>query len=191
MLNLKGKQFVFDSEDKSLLIISNWDSKTKEFIGLKNKLKKHFDFNQSSCCAYCGNKMGVTSRPEIEHIAPKGDSLYPQFKFEALNLLFACELCNGSSMKGAKDVVSLCAKNYSDCEFYLVHPYFDDPKDHFDWTDEHEVIITSKSEKGKYSITLFELDGPARTEARQEKYDLKQFKLSKENEKLIKEAIQK
>lgn len=166
------------------------DPETAEFIdGLKPYSYKHWQTVrtlpirreihrqlmeiQMSICCYCGLKLHRTSRGEIEHIAKKGGKRgggYPEFIFTANNLAVACQLCNSSSKKGQVDVVVVVDReNYDNCTFAIVHPYKDDPDEHYAWTEgELRILITALTAKGRESVKLFELDSEAHTVARAE-----------------------
>jgi len=45
-------------------------------------------------CSYCGCKLGLTSRAEVDQFYPH--SLFPEKSFEIDNLLLACNICNAS-----------------------------------------------------------------------------------------------
>src|SRR5690606_12318514 len=117
-------------------------------------------------CAYCGLPLNRTSGPQIDHIAPK--SIYPEYTFEAKNLILSCSLCNGFSKKAEFDTVRSKGENYLDNTFYIVHPYFDDPTRHFEYIDHngYPCMILSLTDEAKKSRRLFKLDSPEMTEER-------------------------
>jgi uncharacterized protein (TIGR02646 family) len=171
---------------------NTWDSiSTIEINQIKLHIKNHLNQIQVKKCAYCGLTLYETSDPEIEHIAPKGKrgnrTLYPQFSFTEQNLVLACHRCN-CSRKRTYDSVVVCNSNYTDCIFKIVHPYFDDPIEHFDWADDDtKVVITGKSIKGNESITLFGLDSEEHSIARAKQIVFEH--LSQEDEALIKRIL--
>lgn len=151
------------------LAVNNWKSQRNCIGDIKISLNQHFDNNQQEKCCYCGLQYNRTGRGEIEHIAPKGASLYPQFSFTSKNLVKACQLCNSSSMKHTYDSVETINANYDLCVFKIVHPYLDDHNYHYAWNygiREVLISINNNSEKAKESIRLFELDSVKRTRAR-------------------------
>lgn len=172
MLNLIGKNVKFTKKEKGYLKTINvvdgkaWDISTDDMKRIKDKIKNHLDNVQNYRCAYCGTRLYVGGRAEIEHIAPKGVSLHPEFTFHELNLVFACEHCNGSSKKGQKDILIKKAKYYPKCQFSIVHPFFDDPDLHYGWVNSVPICIRSKTKKGGKSIEIFELASPFLTEDR-------------------------
>lgn len=172
MLNLIGKNVKFSTGEKSYLQTINvtdgkaWNKSTNEMNRIKEKVKCHLYSVQNHRCAYCGTRLNVGGRAEIEHVAPKGVSLHPEFTFHELNLLFACEHCNGSSKKGQKDIVITKSSDYQKCHFSIVHPFFDDPKLHYQWIENVPICVKSDTDKGKKSIKIFELDSIYLTEDR-------------------------
>lgn len=174
----------------------NWESGKVCIKNLKIKLNSFFDTNQNEKCCYCGLSYGITGRGEVDHIAPKGEEFYPKFSFHAKNLVKACQLCNSSSMKHTYDSIEILGDNYENCEFKFVHPYLDDPDEHYSWNyGVINVIISVKnnSSKAEESIRLFELDSEKRTRARamQRNYELKlrTYKVTEQAIKLIYSAI--
>lgn len=138
----------------------------KKIKKLTNHIFSELEQLQGNYCIYCGMSFEVTSGKQVEHIAPKGEGRYPQFMFEGLNLVLSCALCNGFEKKERKEfwntIEGAVAANYEDCEFTIVHPYFHDPKDHFEflynYDHDGEVIIRGISPKGICSISTFKLD---------------------------------
>lgn len=161
----------FSNEELSCVNNSgnNWDSQTNCIKALKKAMNIHFDLNQRERCCYCGLSYDRTGRGEIEHIAPKGVSFYPQFSYSPKNLAKACQLCNSSSMKHTYNTVSALDSVYDNCEFKIVHPYLDDHTMHYKWSYGLRNVIISianDSDKAKESIRLFELASEKRTRAR-------------------------
>ena len=148
---------------------NNWDSQKNCIKELKIAMNTHFDTQQSERCCYCGLLYDRTGRGEIEHVAPKGATLYPQFSFTPSNLAKACQLCNSSSMKHNYDTVDTVALVYEQCEFKIVHPYLDDHTLHYKWNYGLRNVVISvvnNSDKAKESIRIFELASEKRTRAR-------------------------
>ena len=148
---------------------TEWDKTNQLISTLKKSINSQLNTIQNEKCCYCGLQLWETSRGEIEHIAPKKGrpKAYPEFTFTKKNLALACEYCNGSSKKGQKNIILRYNANYDNCEFKLVHPYFDEPKLHYEWVNNKTKIqIRHKTWKGKYSIILFGLDQPSMSNAR-------------------------
>ncbi len=126
---------------------------------------------QSDNCCYCGLRLNEGGRAEIEHIANKGGVKRPkyiEFVFTKKNLAIACQFCNSSSKKGQIDtLLNVDSANYENCTFKIVHPYFDNPNIHYEWSKgKFEILISAISDEGKESIKLFGLDSEAHTFAR-------------------------
>jgi uncharacterized protein (TIGR02646 family) len=126
---------------------------------------------QSNDCCYCGLKVNEGGRAEIDHIAKHGGlkrPAYIEFLFTPQNLAISCQYCNSSSKKGQTDVLeNVDLTNYRNCTFNIVHPYFDDPSIHYEWTNgRYRILISALSDKGKYSVELFELASEGHTMAR-------------------------
>ena len=173
-----------------------WEEKTipnNNIKAIKVKIRQQLEAAQNVCC-YCGLKLGGTSNGEIEHIAPK--SKHPEFTFSLKNLALACHLCNFPEKKGQKETIETKAKGYKKCEFLLVHPYFDEPNLHYEWTDNHiEILIQVRddSPKGLFSINMFELDTPIMNELRAQHVRFEELKtkrpLSDANQELLDDAL--
>lgn len=150
--------------------IGKWDTNTKEMNMVKKHIRTYLSHFQDNKCAYCGLPLDETSGSEIEHIAPKGGKqmpTHPQFTFTPYNLALSCHYCNSPAKKGRKNTITKKDINYRLCEFSIVHPYFDDPKDHFEWVAKgNEILISNKTTKGDRSIEIFHLDDTAHNEAR-------------------------
>lgn len=144
-----------------------WSRKNQNMTSIKTFIRDKLSDLQENECAYCGFELEVTSAPEIEHIAPKGENLYPQFTFTETNLVFSCSFCNGYMKKWTTDTITTLNSDYQLCEFSIVHPYFDDPTEHYDWVDNiKSILIQRKSQKGENSIKLFDLDSSRLSEYR-------------------------
>jgi len=175
------------SQYESLAAIRDWKGvywKTppnSDIDSIKDEIRRQLVLKQSKC-AYCGITFKGRGDRQIEHIAAKSDARpvrHPEFTFTLKNLVLACPSCNGFSNKGAKETISVKHKLYSKCEFLIVHPYFDNPSDHFSWVvNRTEIIIKVKndSSKGRASIAMFDLDSSGMTELRAGQYKLEQSK---------------
>lgn len=142
---------------------------------LKTFIKSQLDLLQGEECAFCGLSLKTRVR-QIEHIAPKGAKLHPQFMFESKNLVLACSLCNGFERKSTFDTIVAPHQNYFNCTFNIIHPYFDDPDDHLEYIVHPESNLAfliqvkevngTKSAKGVQTVALFHLDKSGMTEER-------------------------
>jgi len=171
MINQLLNPYSFSAAESNCITLAgnNWDSNRNCINQLKGDLNTHFDSHQHEKCCYCGLLYDRTGRGEIEHIAPKGATLYPQFCFNANNLAKACQLCNSSSMKHTYNSIQTLLPNYDQCIFKIVHPYLDDHSLHYKWHYGIRSVIISvanNSTKARESIRVFELDSVKRTRAR-------------------------
>ena len=171
---------------------SHWDTPPNDDIGnIKNDIRRQLELTQTKC-SYCGLKLKGTSKGEIEHIAAKAYYRHPEFTFTLKNLTLACNWCNRPEKKGNKETISVKRANYDDCEFLLVHPYLDNPEEHYEWTDntvELLIQVRDDSPKAIFSIAMFELDTPEMNEHRAAQLRFEELKakfpLSKADEELI------
>lgn len=103
--------------------ISDWRKDSKKV----RAFEKWALGNQNNQCAFCCHDVGDVDHRrawELDHFAPQGETLYPQWRFEPLNLLVSCTSCNGR-LKGAYNSVSNVGSTYATSKFLLVHPYLD------------------------------------------------------------------
>ncbi|KUO58580.1 hypothetical protein APF79_14035 [bacterium BRH_c32] len=175
-----------------------WENKSKDefIISIKTKIRRQLEDVQKTCC-YCGLKLRGTSKGDIDHIAAKARFRHPEFTFTLKNLALACGWSNTSEKKGTKETIAKKNKVYSKCEFLLVHPYFDNPVDHYEWTDSDiEILIQVKnnSSKASFSIKMFGLDTTEMSELRaaQVSYEKKKLEqtLSVNDEDLVKRTME-
>lgn len=174
-----------------------WDKSDDKMKSLKDSIRKQLKLNQNGKCAYCGLTLERTSNSEIEHIAPKGKLrngkvLYPEFMFTEKNLAFACHYCNSILKKGTFDTIDSKNNDYDKCTFKIVHPYFDNPDEHYSWVHVKDgILIKAKSLKATISIELFKLDTIEQSEARAEECSIGYMKkqLPEYYSKLIDEAM--
>ena len=154
-----------DVEYKSASAKDKWE---KIEYNLKEYIRNELIKSQNGRCAYCGEILGrSSSRRIIEHIAPKNK--YPQFIIVKNNLVLACSLCNGFEKKGNKDTIKSIDVVYKKCKFKIVHPYFDNPEDHYEYIKSHNnatILIKGITEKGKESVSMFGLNDTPRIEGR-------------------------
>lgn len=175
---------------------NHWDDPPNQDIkAIKTKIRQQLEAAQS-VCSYCGLKLGGTSKGEIDHIAPKNQNKHPEFTFTLQNLTLACHNCNFSGKKGQKETLSRKINIYIGCEFLLVHPYLDDPNQHYEWTDnEIELLIQvrNNSPKALFSIKMFGLDEPRMNELRAQQVRFEERKiarpLSNQDQQLLDTAL--
>lgn len=136
---------------------------------IKKNIKDQLLAYQNNKCVYCELTLEETSRPEIEHIAPR--EKYPEFEYTKTNLAMSCQFCNSSSKKGRKDTIKNKNQYYKQCEFKIVHPYYDN----VDMFFRHygAIIIVQDSlneidrEKALFTLETFDLSNEKQIEARQ------------------------
>ena len=153
-----------------------WDRGTNMMKSIRDSVTDQLDLIQGEKCCYCGLQLWETGRGEIDHIAPKASRqrAFPEFTFVKQNLALACEYCNGSSKKGERDTVFRYDVDYLNCEFKIVHPYFDNPNHHYEWINERtKIVIRPRTLKGRYSFILFKLKEQAGARAKQRTWDKK------------------
>lgn len=118
--------------------------------GVRREIKQHYIAEQEYLCCYCGlpNPANHGRDWDVEHITPR--KLHPEFMFTPQNLAVACHECNGH--KGSKEtLIDPSAPTYplTTDDFLIVHPHFDDWKDHILRDD---LTYASFTEKGKWTI---------------------------------------
>lgn len=183
---------------RRLIALKPWNGKwgDNSISDIKAEIKRQLETVQNYC-AYCGLPFKGSKDKQIEHIAPKANFRNPEFTFTLHNLVLSCGYCNDLIVKGTKPTIELPPhRSYKNCIFTIVHPYFDDPNDHYEWTDEDDQIliqIKNNSLKAKYSIEIFDLASEemsgfrAGVKLQQERKRLKQ--LSTLDESLIRESL--
>lgn len=131
----------------------------------KDAITSQMSTAQSNRCAYCGSRL-LGDEHHRDHIAPKES--HPEFTFIPSNLVLACYYCN-SECKGTTDTISTKSADYSNCSFSIIHPIFDEPSDHIQFTGgENEILVrvVAGSTKGPATVTMFHLDSPELTKQR-------------------------
>lgn len=131
----------------------------KKRDGIKKAIKSKLLAIQGQYCIYCGIHFDIVGTAQREHIAHKDK--YPQFTFVNRNIALACAYCNGFEKKSTQNTISVLRTNYKDCEFSIVHPYFDNFNDHIGLAfNTANVIISEKnnSQKGRNTIAMFKLN---------------------------------
>lgn len=124
---------------------------------IKNFIKQELLAIQGDYCIYCGVKFRTNSDAQREHILPK--DIYPQYTFEAQNLVLSCGRCNGFDYKHTKDyaIAPVNRTHYYLNTFEIIHPYLDNLHDHLDVSG---VVLSVKnnSAKGRKTIDEFGLN---------------------------------
>ncbi|HUC81526.1 MAG TPA: hypothetical protein VMR70_11455 [Flavisolibacter sp.] len=165
-----------------------WGARTQR-DNFKKKIKVALEDLQGEFCCFCGLELGETSAAQIEHIAPKGD--YPQFMFINNNLALACSLCNGFEKKGEIETIEIYNDDYEQCTFLIVHPYRDDPWEHFEVVDydKGDIIFRYLTPQAERSRDIFDLDGPKQIRARGKHFMHRELSTHKQTEDLLKEIL--
>lgn len=134
-------------------------------------------------CAYCESKATVSGFGHAEHFRPKGAVTvqgkrveeqgeqhpgYAWLAYDPHNLVPACERCNlakGDTFPVAKShqlrPTSGCTTSEELQQVedpLLLHPYFDEPREHLEFHDDGSVTPRLGSAKGKATIEVMKLD---------------------------------
>lgn len=170
--------FILHLSEEHLALLENkkpWSGSQWSDDDFKNVIKPlirtQLESNQK-CCAYCGLPFKGSKDMQIEHIAPKAPYRQPEFTFTLKNLVLSCGYCNDLIVKGAKETIEKPAcETYEDCRFLLVHPYLDDPDEHYDWIEDeksNQVVIQIKNDSSKaiFAIEMFDLASQGMSELR-------------------------
>jgi 5-methylcytosine-specific restriction endonuclease McrA len=150
-----------------------WDGKAKAVVAFKKSILDEGLVIQSGKCGWCMLPVAADGRRTAhrDHIAPKAK--HPEWTFLPINLVIACEYCNGFAVKGDIDTVEIAAKNYTESVFHVIHPYLEDPSLHLSFlseADETKILIKSLSTKGTWTIESLKLDTPGATTERAKEY---------------------
>lgn len=134
---------------------NGWKDQKVLTNAIKNRISTHTIIAQGGRCAYCEIPLSKGAHA-IEHIAPKG--IYGEFCYEPYNLVTACSSCNSTSNKGEEDTIvgPVNRRDYAANIFRVVHPYFDNPEDHFKFRDADRAMfdIPNCSPKAQNTITM-------------------------------------
>ncbi len=144
---------------------------------LWGELKEHLQDLFHGRCAYCEAWFLSVSFGDVEHFRPKAkvtdDPSHPGYywlAYEPTNYLPSCMPCNQKAKKNRFPVKGNRIRNPDDKpeseEPLLFNPYQDIPSDHFQYCPSRgqggvELIagmVIGKSEKGKISIDVFDLN---------------------------------
>jgi len=137
-----------------------------------------------SKCAYCEARVGVNSKPDVEHFRPKsgvidehGDKFpgYWWLAGEWDNLLLACQTCNRRFRDGGKgNFFPIKGERAGPATTgdallselpLLLDPTVDDPDEHLIFLDDGTVV--SETERGQTTIRIVALNRPELVAARQ------------------------
>lgn len=152
---------------------AEWDRQTNNVKAFKKAVREGGMLLQQDRCAWCTLLLGARGRRTAhrDHIAPK--KIYPDWTFSPTNIVISCEFCNGFSVKCDLDTIRKAALQYDKCEFWVVHPYFDEVTEHIGFsfdTAASGVVIKGLSDKGVWTVTNLKLDDPYLTILRAHEY---------------------
>jgi uncharacterized protein (TIGR02646 family) len=141
-----------------------WDSRAYAVIDFKARFVAWAKDNQGRRCAFCCFPIGHVDYRRayaVDHIAPKGATLYPQWTFEPHNLILLCWTCN-SHFKAAADTINTASSVYKNCTFTVVHPYLDVIESHITGTYQGDGVPVGVPEfcspKGEATMKMFKLN---------------------------------
>ena len=138
---------------------AGWKDQKENTKSLKHRISEHTIVAQGCRCAYCESVL-LRGAQAIEHVAPKG--IYGEFCFEPFNLVTVCTSCNSTSNKGEVDTVKAPVNNadYTANRFKMVHPYFDNPEEHFKFIDNDKTLFdkTNSSPEAIFTINMMHWD---------------------------------
>ncbi|WP_146068072.1 HNH endonuclease [Cryobacterium sp. M96] len=138
----------FDGLPRAHQQASFWaDPSTNE---VKSHIKTHYILEQSNRCCYCDHHLPTNNHRmwDIEHIVPRLS--HPQFMFRPDNLAVSCPDCNRE--KGTFQMLvnaRLVRYPVISAAFKLVHPHFDNFKDHILRVN---YVYVPKTKKGTETI---------------------------------------
>jgi len=136
---------------------------------IKRKIKIYYRANNFEQCCYCRRDFQDEFNLviDIEHILPKGNSLFTEYMFEIDNLNISCKRCNMNIKNDRIDFIvdlNTIKPDYKvSNKYYFIHPNFDNYFDHINYevtikNNKKLIKYISKSEKGKYTYKYFRLD---------------------------------
>lgn len=168
MLDLRGNRIKYNNVDKKHFkylrtkyggnfTVKSWGDGEKATKKAKQKISLQLHTYQKYRCVYCERSL-VGIDKEIDHIAPK--HINPEYTFEAINLAYACGLCNGTSKKGQNPTIANNNGYYHQHIFLIVHPYLDNPAVHITYQDADKIYldIPNCSPEGVNTIRMFDFD---------------------------------
>ncbi|WP_064683288.1 HNH endonuclease [Rhizobium bangladeshense] len=141
-----------------------WERTTGRVGRFKRDVTALLMVQQRRRCAYCRSYLHE-DYPARDHVAPK--AVYPKWTFRPENLVLACYACN-TDRKDSYDPIEVWHRKYRRCRFKIVHPYFDRPGAHLDYSigGPRQILIAGITPKGDETISRFELMTPERAKER-------------------------
>ena len=192
---MKPRKLAEDDVAKTDIHCAEYDSEPGKYRSSEKKLKIDQNIYGNECvketlqqsqfnkCCYCESRFSNTSSGHVEHFRPKrgtkqsgGDSMeYPGYYWLAYvweNLYYSCEICNrkkGNLFPLVDDSKRARDHHYNiDLEQpLLVDPGgADDPRDHIRF---HQEVPVHRTELGRVTIEILDLDRSDLNEARKER----------------------
>lgn len=111
--------------------------------GIKKALR---DVMFEGCCAFCEVHTEPSGYGEVEHYKPKALPAFKPLAYTWANLLWSCKRCN------------VPKSNHWNAAAPLLDPTVDDPAQHLEW---HEAKVLGRTERGRYTVELLDLNGDA------------------------------
>ncbi|BBH47653.1 HNH endonuclease [Pseudomonas sp. KU43P] len=146
----------------------HWNLQTNKMKNYKANLLKQLVEIQEDRCAYCGLSL-LRNLVDREHFVHKEqDGGWPEFMFTSENLFAACAYCN-RALKGTAEVITHYSANYAECQFNLIHPYFDTPSNDLTFLLNNQgeaILVQSLTQKGHDTMLFFDLHTPIMTARR-------------------------
>lgn len=175
--------------------VSSTSVRRKDRDQIVKSIKTQLKDIQKGYCYYCGFAFdfrgGEKGESNIhrDHIAPK--NLYRNFTFTPENLVLSCFICNGLDYKSNYDTISHYSENYHECEFSIIHPYFDERSQHLDVNSDGVISVINQSQKGRTTIKIFGLNETYPVMFRALSFTKARQKIDPDSEDIIKDATSK
>lgn len=143
--------------------------KNSQLDSIKRRIKLHYRKGNHEQCCYCKRDFQDEFNMiiDIEHILPKGNTLFTEYMFEIDNLNISCKRCN-MNIKNDRidfivDLVTIKHDYKISNKYHFIHPNFDDYFDHIDYeatirNNKKLIKYIKKSEKGEYTYNYFHLE---------------------------------
>jgi hypothetical protein len=117
---------------------------------IKGRAKDHYIREQNNRCCYCDEQWLTENKRvwDLEHVVPV--SLHPAFMFEPINLAISCPDCNlaKTDKETLLDPSVFVYPTRSDA-FAIVHPHFDEMRDHI---KKRRLLFEPTTDKGTWTV---------------------------------------
>lgn len=157
---------VFSPQEFVLISSANHadDWELSKFKHIIKKIRVYYKAQQKMLCPYCNIEIDEAGNfVSVDHITPKKQHF--QFMFAPKNLAVVCVKCN--TYKSSKKTLPNFSNNTypsSSRKFLIIHPHFDEYKDHIKLIDDQ--FYRGKTPKGFKTISICKLDRPELAEKR-------------------------